>query len=38
MIGADRTGANATLSLDGMTGAHRDGDPNVKAVVSCATK
>jgi hypothetical protein len=38
MISAYCSSANATLGLDGMTGAHCDGDATAKAVVGCATK
>jgi hypothetical protein len=38
MISAYCAGANASLGVDGMTGAHCDGDPNAKAVVACAAK
>jgi hypothetical protein len=38
MISAYCAGVNATLRMDGMSGASCDGDPNAKAVVSCATK
>jgi hypothetical protein len=37
MVSAYCAGANATLGLDGMTGAHC-GDVNAKAVVSCAAR